>query len=453
MKKVPLQYMVLLFLVINLSLRAQISGTINGLTGRKIVLASYRGDQLRIIDTLNSDNSGNLYFNEKKHIAKGLYRIIPDKGNGFDILYDGYPVKFIADTGTAVIRFYDTLNNDYQNLMETVERYQKKIDLLTQLIDGYPTSEPFYQKATAQYVKEQIDFSAYLNGLIRRHNGTLLSSIALYMKQPFLAPELNPVERKRALIENFWQAGDATDTSLIHTNIYTRKTIDFLTLYSNPEFTKEELQASFISGINDLLPHIDKQPKVFAFIIEYLINGFEQFGFEEVLSYLATIYESEGCTDEASRTRLAGKVEIIRRMAPGNTAPPLNANHPDGSPFRLSDLKKPYNVIIFWASWCPHCNEILPQINRLYNEQAGEKWDVIAYSIDTDKTEWEKAIQKYNYAWTNISELKGWNSLSSEEWGIFATPTIYLLGPDLKIIAKPFNFTELTGYLKELGLI
>ncbi|PKP24795.1 MAG: hypothetical protein CVU06_04630 [Bacteroidetes bacterium HGW-Bacteroidetes-22] len=453
MKNTLFQCAVMLFLMINLSLSAQISGTINGLAGEKVILASYRGDQLRIVDTIVADNNGNIDFKPKKQIHNGLYRIIYKQGNGFDVLADQEPVKFTADTGNTTVRYTDTINSDYQRLMKTEALYQRKVDLLTQLIDGYPSGEPFYKKATAQYVKEQIDYSAFLNGMIRRHHGTLLSLIAMNLKRPFLAPELNPDDRKKALRENFWQAGDATDTSLILTNVYTRKTIEFLTFYSNPEFTKEELQASFITGINALLPHINQQPKVFAFIMEYLINGFEQFGFEEVLRYLATMYESEGCTDEASRTRLAGKVEIIRRMAPGNVAPPLMANRPDGSAFTLNDIRKPYNIIIFWASWCPHCNEILPQIDQLYREQAGEKWDVLAYSLDTNKSEWEKAIQKSKYLWTNVSELKGWNSPSSEEWGIFATPTLFILGPGLKIIAKPYNFTELTDSLRELGLI
>lgn len=437
---------------ISLISMAQIKATIKGAEQMPVILASYHGDQLIPVDTAVTDASGRAIFSVAA-LKTGQYRLVEGKGNGIDLIFNQTPVIVQSNGVCDTVHFSDSLNRDYQELQQKEQRHRRKMDLLESLIDNYPDADPFYQKVTAQYVKEQIDFSAYLNGLIRRHHATILSPIAITRKKPFLAPELSPLERKATLAEHFWDAAGATDTLLLFTNAYTRKAIEFLTLYSNPDYEKDELQASFITGINELIPHIDQQPAVFAFLMEYLINGFEQFGFEDVLQYLATVYESEGCTDEASRQRLAGKVEIIKRMAIGNKAPPLSGELPDGNQFSLFNLKEPYTLVIFWASWCPHCNEIMPPVAELYNHQTTKQLEVLAFSLDTNRKEWEVALKKQNYGWVNITELKGWKSVASDEWGIFATPTMILLGPGHTIISKPNNLNELKSKLTELGLI
>jgi len=439
-------------LLTSLWVNAQIEATFTGAADMPVILASYHGDRLAPVDTTLTDAKGRVRF-EISLLRQGQYRLVFGKGNGTDLLFHHQPVNLQFDITTGTTLFADTLNMDYQQLLQQEEKHQKKLALLTKLLDEYPADDPFYQKISAQYVKQQIDRSAFLNGLIRGHYKDILGKMAQLMKKPFMAPELDSQGRNVYLRDHFWDMADMSDTTLIATNLYPRKAIEFLTLYSNPDYEKDELQASFITGINELIPHINQQPAVFAFLMEYLIAGFEQFGFEDVLQYLATVYESEGCTDEASRQRLAGKVEIIKRMAIGNTAPPLSGKLPDGNTFSLTDLNESYVVVIFWASWCPHCSEIMPVVAELYGQQTAKQFEVLAYSFDNKQEDWKKAIEKQNYEWINISELNGWNSRASDDWGIFATPTMIVLGPGRTIIAKPYNLNELKSKLAELGLI
>jgi hypothetical protein len=51
--------------------------------------------------------------------------------------------------------------------------------------------------------------------------------------------------------------------------------------------------------------------------------------------------------------------------------------------------------------------------------------------------------------WLNGSELKGFNSASSDEYNIFATPTMFLLDRGKKILAKPISYRELEQALRE----
>jgi hypothetical protein len=70
-------------------------------------------------------------------------------------------------------------------------------------------------------------------------------------------------------------------------------------------------------------------------------------------------------------------------------------------------------------------------------------------SLDTSRTEWTSFLKEQKLNWLNGSELKGFNSVSSDEYNIFATPTMFLLDRDKKILAKPISYRELDQALKE----
>lgn len=450
--RTPTLLLTAFMLLASLAVVAQIEATFSAGTETSVILARYHGDRLVPVDTTHTDIRGRIRF-ETSNLRPGQYRLVFGKGNGTDFLFHHQPVNLQFDIPTGTTLFADTLNEDYQQMLVKEDENRKKLSLLENLLDEYPRDDPFYQKITAQYVKQQIDHSAYLSGLIRRHHTDLLGRMARMMKKPFTAPELDQKGRSLYQREHFWDLNEIDDTTLIATNIYPRRAIEFLTLYSNPEYTKDELQAAFIQGIEAMLPHISHNKRVFDFVMEYLIGGFEQFGFEEVIQYLATLYQNESCTDAETRSKLAGKAETIRRMAKGNPAPPLQGTTPDGKTFLLESLNQPYTLVIFWASWCTHCNQLLPQLSNLLATTDHEKLAVVAFSLDTNSNDWQESITRNALQCINISELKGWDSQAASDWGVFATPTLFLLGPGRKIVAKPYNTDELAAELVKQGIM
>ena len=79
-----------------------------------------------------------------------------------------------------------------------------------------------------------------------------------------------------------------------------------------------------------------------------------------------------------------------------------------GSMVKLSNITAEKTLIIFYASWCPHCKDMLPQIYELYKNQKEKKFEVLAVSIDTSKTDWLNFIKTNKLDWLNVSDLKGW---------------------------------------------
>lgn len=58
---------------------------------------------------------------------------------------------------------------------------------------------------------------------------------------------------------------------------------------------------------------------------------------------------------------------------------------PDGKAVRLSDFAGKPVIVFFWASWCPHCRNELPELERL-QLAAGERARIVAVNTE------EKAV-------------------------------------------------------------
>jgi thiol-disulfide isomerase/thioredoxin len=100
-------------------------------------------------------------------------------------------------------------------------------------------------------------------------------------------------------------------------------------------------------------------------------------------------------------------------------------------------------MVYFWASWCEGCEAENPNIVRIYNKYKDRGLDIYAVSLDADKTEWLTAIKKYKFTWTNVSDLREWESEAVRVYNVNRTPAIYLLDKDGRIMAKNLRGKEL----------
>ncbi|MGE5236685.1 MAG: TlpA disulfide reductase family protein [Acidobacteriota bacterium] len=63
--------------------------------------------------------------------------------------------------------------------------------------------------------------------------------------------------------------------------------------------------------------------------------------------------------------------------------PPIRLFDLGGEPTQLPDILGRATVINFWATWCEPCRMELPELQRLYNEMAGQGLAVLAVDVDT----------------------------------------------------------------------
>ena len=137
----------------------------------------------------------------------------------------------------------------------------------------------------------------------------------------------------------------------------------------------------------------------------------------------------------------------------GTQAPNFELPTPEGKKVQLSDFKGKYVLIDFWASWCPDCRRISPNVEAIAKEYQGKDLTVVAVSFDIDKEAWVKYINR-NGAPVNevhVSELKKMKeSAVAKAFGVQWIPSLYLLDKDGKVLLATVEVSKVEAMVKTL---
>ncbi|TJY68766.1 redoxin domain-containing protein [Sphingobacterium alkalisoli] len=150
---------------------------------------------------------------------------------------------------------------------------------------------------------------------------------------------------------------------------------------------------------------------------------------------------------------IAEKIEGMRKLAVGATAPDFTLPDTSGNDLSLSSLRGKYVLVDFWASWCGPCRHENPFVVAAYNKYKDKGFTILGVSLDNPgkKDAWMKAIEDDQLAqWTHVSDLQGWQSDVVKLYSIRGIPQNYLLDQDGKIVASNLRGAALDEKLAEL---
>lgn len=235
------------------------------------------------------------------------------------------------------------------------------------------------------------------------------------------------------------------DEGLIYSDAFTNKAIEYLTYYRNPQLPLELLEKEFMSAIDTILNKAKVNEVVYTHIVEYLLDGFKKFGFDNVINYIVENYviKDDLCLDQKLTTTLDRRIQQAKNFNIGNKVPNIILPDSAGSMIELNKINSEKTLIIFYASWCPHCQKLLPDISNLYKSQKEKKFEIIAVSIDTTRTDWLNFVRTNNLTWINVSDPKGWSGQAASDYYLYATPTMFLVDREMKLIFISGNIEEI----------
>jgi thiol-disulfide isomerase/thioredoxin len=413
----------------------------------KVAFLSLSGEKISFVDSIAALKSK--YQLNLINSHPGSYRIVFDNNKWIDFVYDNEDVEIQTDANNILdsLRVIKSGSNKiYYDFVNLNKDYKIKTELLQLILARYPKEDDYYQitKETLNQIQE--DYLYFVNVTAQANPKSFIARYVRSAQLPVIDIEIPPDRQLVFLKSHALDNVNFYDDGLIYSDAFTNKSIGYLTYYRNPQLPMGLLEKEFESAIDTILVKAKVNEIVYKHIVEYLLDGFKKFGFDNVINYIVENYviKDEICLDEKLETALERRIQQSKNFKIGNTVPNIIIPDSTGSLIDLDKINSEKNtLIIFYASWCPHCQTLLPQVYELYKNQKEKKFEVVAVSIDTSKTDWLSFVKNNNLNWLNVSDLKGWEGQAVQDYSIYATPTMFLIDKNRKMIEMPKNIAEI----------
>lgn len=507
MSTLILRLYVIFFIFYNFFCYSQvISGKIKNFKNKKFTLNIVYGDSLIFLDSIQTDNNGNYSYDFKnakykvfldsfdmpKYITIRfqfnwnqfsdliIYNTLTSskKDNVIKVPMRELPLK--ADIEKNIVfntTFHPSQWNNFSldsgeveynydnKILYSFLNHYRKVKVadawLLEMARLFPYSDEFSKVLIKEYEKRYKKMDNYIKGLLKKPDSPA-KRIALAYYRPVVPNYTTPDGlRFDTLRMHFWDFFDPNDSLFLFSSVLIDKFEEWVFLHHHH---KENIAGLYlekddiIRGINSFLAKIDKNKQNFEAVLKYALKKLD---LDEDKTMFVRIYdkwlasELTECGNENDKWKWAHqKASVYKNIIPGSSAPDFEMYLTGRKEYlNLYSIPADYVILIFWSSWCPHCKKEIPHTKKLIDETISKYPDkfiqVVAISLDTNLYEWKNYIHQNNLtSWINYSELKGWKGEISKKYGIYATPTFFLLDKDKQIIGY-YGFVEKLLYYLE----
>jgi len=404
-----------------------------------IYLYKYLGNTVSVFDSTKY-NAGSFEFKYADVIPTGFYKLGFDSKDAMTIIagYENIVITGNPDIQRSIV-FAGSKENDlfsiYQKLNKEQNAQNTALNQKAQQLQQQPgmTEELFNQQIVGLRAKSDSLNKAYTASMshLSAQNPGLFMTKVIGM---FLS------EGKTA--ENFFSQAEFTDKeyaagdmlpSKIHTYFQYYVKQD---LYSWKAATEQLLSACPAGSDNKQVVYSTVVPLFTQNDLDYakaLANAFVQ------------EYPKSADAKQLKASLPKGSFSV------GEEVPNITLTDITGQTLSLNSLRGKVVLIDFWASWCGPCRGENPNVVVAYNKYKDKGFTVFSVSLDTNKDQWQAAINKDGLAWPNhVSDLKGWQSDPAKLYNVKGIPATFLIDQQGKLIAMNLRGEDLQAKLAEL---
>ena len=149
---------------------------------------------------------------------------------------------------------------------------------------------------------------------------------------------------------------------------------------------------------------------------------------------------------------LAGIFSYGQQEVPNIADSRLHIKLPDvkGDSVALASLKGKVVLLDFWASWCMPCRAANKKLVKIYDKYKAQGFEIYSVSVDDEKRDWVKAIQKDKMTWLHVNEPSSWGAKSAISWNISVLPTTFLINKKGDVVVIDPEEKKLETAIKSL---
>ncbi|PLX04685.1 MAG: hypothetical protein C0595_02480 [Marinilabiliales bacterium] len=423
-----------------------------------LLLTSYYGNKIRLIDTSYSNN-GKFTFDYDSMLPGGIYMAVSkQKTKLFEFIVNGEKkVIFHTDTSEYIqnMKIKGSKENttfiDYVKFNEGIFRQSKKINDKLEKFKEDKELEIKLKHQLDSLTKVSIDYK--LN-LIESESELFVSKLIASM-QDVKIPEKILESKDSSYIyryykQHFWDNLDLSDSRFLRTPMLDKKVKEYFDklVLIHPD--------SVINNIDLLINKARKSRDNYSYLLWHFIQEYQNpkyMGFDNVFVHLVESYFDNpdyNITNNTPSVRktLKERSDIIKPLLLGSKAPDLILIDTAGAYTSFNHIKNNYLVILFYDYECGICkNEIkyLTENMPAWNYDVG----VFAVNVNGDLNKWKEFIAEHKIQnWNNVNGTRSVTADFHDVYDIYGTPVIYLLDENRKIIAKRMGAEQIVSIIE-----
>ncbi|MDO5655167.1 MAG: TlpA disulfide reductase family protein [Flavobacteriaceae bacterium] len=426
MKKISLA----VFLLSSFWLGAQfkVEGQLQNYPSKPVLIKIYENGGNRLVKRVETDKKGSFsYQHPQAYTGKMIFEL---SQGALEIVVDNRAVNFSTDVNDSSHQIHITqgIQKEINEAFALADKAYLRDHTLMELQKLYTPQDEFYQALQKEIERiNKLAHKQFENSAIQYYVDAM-NEMAQYNSGNMSHAEILTNSKNHLLMDNM----NLENFGLLQ---------GFLSTYVSYSLggarNKEEAGQKIVKALDDLLAEAQTDTSRGQAILTNIIPLLEGNGFvAEANNYMQ---QAESLTCEISddlKDLIAGK----NNVKIGNKVPNIDFEGKVKSAKSLYDIQANQKLLVFWASWCPHCVNEIPHLKAFYPDFKAKGGEMIAISLDIERQPYEDAIR--GSEWINYSDLMKWESPLVSKFGISSTPTFILLDKDNKVIKTGSRISE-----------
>ncbi len=427
------------------------------------ILAYHLGNSKYIKDTLHFDSEGVIEMKGDKAIDRGMYLLVVPGEKYFEFIIaddQDFTLETHAPDFVENMKVSGSLDNelfyrDMKHIISKREAYEKASARYLKIKEEKPDSAAILKETMENLDSDVRSFRAEIK---KKYPQTFYAKFLKALDEPDI-PEI-PVDPEtgeadssypyRYYKSHYFDGFDFSDPGLLRTPVFHQKLVTFM------KDLTPQLPDSVIASAEYILKKVEGDSILYQYTLAWMLNRYakrEIMGMDKVYVYLAEEYYMKGKAPWISKDQLKKIVHDALALKPlliGNKAPDFVGQDPEGKIISMYSIDAPYLIVAFWDADCGHCRKEIPKLYKGWKEKLKDKGvKVLAVSLELTDNHWRKFIAEKSLsdeAWINTIDLDGLDDYRSK-YDIKATPTIYILDKDKKIIGKWLGADQIPDFI------
>jgi thiol-disulfide isomerase/thioredoxin len=453
---------------------------VDGLSNDTVYLAHYYGAKLFYNDTAVANKQGTVVFQGKPFEEGGKYAVVVPGPKFFEFLMVDEPMEFqtTASNPSGDVKVLQSKENEvfygYLNFIKEKRTQRAPFDEVLQ--DEAATEDEIASaKAAIQALTDEVNkYQHYLTNDPRQF---LFGKYLTMVNEPTVPDTPDEVTDKAMwqylwYRKHYWDRVDFSDPRLVRDGAFDQLISRYWAkvLPQIPDTMIAEahglLKKTLDAGNQDMF-------KYMLHHMTYASESSKIMCIDKVFVDLVNSYYRTGMVNWLSDEQLKkilDRADDLKHTLCGNRPPNITLPDLDQESWvQLYEVDAKYTLICIWESTCGHCKKEMPKLERIYDEWKPRGLEIFAIGNDFEPEPWQKYIREKEFTkWINVSDnplINAQDSATALIYGgvtnleslnfrttfdVYATPKMFLLDADKKIVAKQVGATQLAEILSQL---